>query len=81
LRRASRRGNELIAVAARRAPARRANFICECSDEGCRDPVPLTVLEYDASREVDGNLIARGHARTGETVIRSTGRYEIVDGG
>ncbi len=42
--------------------------------------MPLTVLEYDASRELAGHLIAPGHARTGDTVIRSTDRYEIVDG-
>ena len=62
-----------------RAPARRANFICECFDEDCDEPIPLTAPEYDASRGDDGYLIAPGHSRNGETVIRSTGRYEIVD--
>ena len=35
----------------------------------------------DGSREIHGYLIVPGHARRGETVIRSTGRYEIVEGG
>ena len=61
LRRAYRRGDDLIAVAARREPARRAGFICECSDDDCADRVPVTVLEFDASRELAGNRAQLGN--------------------
>jgi hypothetical protein len=78
MRQAYRRGNDLIAAAARRAPERTADFICECSDDNCRDPVPLTASEFHASREHDGHLIAPRYGHASETVIHATDRYEIL---
>jgi hypothetical protein len=78
MRQAYRRGNDLIAATASRTPQRPADFICECSDDDCREPVPLTAPEYDAARKHDGALIIPGHGQAHETVIHATGRYEIL---
>jgi hypothetical protein len=78
MRQAYRRGNDLIAATASRALERPADFICECSDDDCREPVPLTAPEYDAARRHDGALITPGHGQPGETVIHATDRYEIL---
>jgi hypothetical protein len=39
------------------------DFVCECSLEGCRDYVPLTLAEYRAVRATPTHfLVAPGHA-------------------
>jgi hypothetical protein len=42
-----RAANELIADSAKGID-RTINFICECPDPACLDPVPLTVDEFEA---------------------------------
>ena len=46
MRLAFRRGNDLIARAARAAPDERVGFICECVDESCLRTVPLRPDEF-----------------------------------
>jgi hypothetical protein len=62
---AFRRGNEAIARAAASAGVqeREIDFICECADEECLAPVPLTLHEYRQARESNtASIVAVGHA-------------------
>ena len=73
-----RAGNEHIAAIARRAPGTYTSFICECDDEGCLDPVPLTAEEYDAVRSADGRyVVVPGHER-GDEPVEQVDRYSLV---
>ena len=44
--------------------AERADFVCECSDESCAEPVHLTLDDYERVRsESRWFLVVRGHER------------------
>lgn len=44
--------------------AERADFVCECSDERCAEPVHLTLEEYERVRsESRWFFVVRGHER------------------
>ena len=76
-----RAGNDHIAAIARRAPGTPASFICECDDESCLEPVPLTAAEYDSVRASEGRyLVARGHEQGDNLVERFEG-YALVEPG
>jgi hypothetical protein len=62
---AFRRGNDAIAAAARNVDLYdgRIAFVCECADAKCLARVALTLGEYDAVRERDGDVIMPGHVR------------------
>lgn len=56
-------------------------FVCECSDGTCAEQVHLTIGEYEEVRS-NGRwfAVAPGHVTNGiEHVVRSTGRYVIVE--
>ena len=59
-----RRANDVIARAAGRAGAAgRIDFICECLDEECLAPVPLTLEAYRRARGRGGDPVTvPGHA-------------------
>lgn len=55
-------------------------FICECSDENCRDTVGLTVSQYESARGTSRHFIIKpGHEQPDmERVIKRAG-YTIVE--
>jgi hypothetical protein len=61
---AFRQGNDAVARAAERVGdfGRAVRFICECEDERCCAPVPLTLSEYRRRRAEAEPLVARRHA-------------------
>ena len=56
------------------------DFLCECGDEGCTQPISLTMSEYDAVRADPTHFaIVAGHLVPDiEHVILSTERYAVV---
>ena len=58
------------------------HFVCECSDEGCNEPVELTVPEYEAVRaEPTHFLVAPGHVwePDDEHVVREAESYMVLE--
>ena len=58
------------------------HFVCECSDEGCNEPVELTVPEYEAVRAGPTHfLVAPGHVwePDDERVVREAESYTVLD--
>jgi hypothetical protein len=56
------------------------DFLCECGDESCTEPISLTLAEYEAVR-ADGTqfAVATEHvAPEVERVIASNERYALV---
>ena len=74
-----RAGNEHIAAIARRAPGMPASFICECDDEGCLEPVPLTAEEYDTVRASEGRYVVMPGHEHGDTLVEQSERYALVE--
>ena len=73
--------NERIVEAAERFGATRTNFVCECSDPRCTNPVEASLIQYERVRE-DGNafLLEPGHEdERVEAVVRSSGRHAVVE--
>jgi len=56
------------------------DYLCECDDEGCTDPISLTMAEYEAVRaEPTHFAVVAGHvAPEIERVVASTNRYSVV---
>ena len=61
-------------------PASRVDFICECGDPGCTEPIELTLAEYDAARSDPIQFVVRaGHqAHDVEAVVGGTDRYVVI---
>jgi hypothetical protein len=44
--------------------AERADFVCECADESCAEPIQLTLAEYERVRsDPRWFVVVRGHER------------------
>jgi hypothetical protein len=74
-----RRVNErLEELAADEGPMR---FICECAEIGCREPVTLTVAEYERVRSAPNRFVLRdGHERPDvERVVGRGEGYVVVE--
>ncbi|HEY3069222.1 MAG TPA: hypothetical protein VGJ34_02810 [Gaiellaceae bacterium] len=58
-----------------------SDFLCECGDDDCTQPVRLTLAEYEEVRaEPTHFVIAPGHDVIGvERVIRETDRFAVVE--
>jgi hypothetical protein len=56
------------------------NFICECSNEDCRETVGLTLDEYESSRGTSRHFIIKpGHEQTDiERVVKYKG-FSVVE--
>lgn len=57
-------------------------FVCECSEEGCSEPVQLTLSEYESIRsEPTHFLVAPGHVWQPETEwpVRENETYAVVE--
>jgi hypothetical protein len=57
-------------------------FVCECSDEGCSEPVELTLAEYEAVRAQGTHfLVALGHVwqPEDEHVVRAAATHIVVE--
>ena len=74
-----RAGNERIGAIARRSPGIPVSFICECDDDGCLEPVPLTADQYDALRtSEDRYVVTRGH-EYGDALVEQFDSYAFVE--
>jgi hypothetical protein len=63
-------------------PEQGVEFVCECSDGACYEPVALTLGEYEAVRSQPTHfLIAPGHVWHSETERRLAGndRHWVVE--
>ena len=60
-----------------------AEWVCECADENCAEPVQLSIVEYEAVRaEATHFLVAPGIEHVSprvEHVVRREERYWIVE--
>jgi hypothetical protein len=57
-------------------------FVCECSDEGCSEPIELTLPEYETVRaEPTHFVVALGHVSEpdDEHVVREAEAYVVVE--
>jgi len=57
------------------------DWICECADETCFEPISLTVAEYEAIRAHSARFpVMHGHERPDvETVVEVHERYLVVE--
>lgn len=58
-------------------------FLCECSDDYCRESVPLTIREYEELHEgSDRYVMLRGHLMTeNERVVDERGDLLVTEKG
>jgi hypothetical protein len=58
-----------------------ADWVCECADEECFEPVELTMAEYEAIREHPARFpVLPGHELPDvETVVETHERYLVVE--
>jgi hypothetical protein len=58
-----------------------SDFLCECGDDDCTEPVALTLAEYEEVRTNPTHfVVARGHDVIDvERVIRETDRFAVVE--
>jgi len=56
-------------------------FLCECGDDECVEPVALTLDEYETLRSVASHFVLRpGHEDQGvETVVARDKRFVVVE--
>ena len=56
-------------------------FVCECSDLCCQEPIKVTIAEYERlHKRNDRFLIVKGHtAPTVEKTIDTKGKLELVE--
>jgi hypothetical protein len=56
-------------------------FVCECAQETCDIPLPLSADEYEEVRRVPTHfIVAPGHVVFAvEHVVRQTTRYQVVE--
>ena len=57
-------------------------FVCECSEEGCSEPVELTLAEYESIRsEPTHFLVVPGHVWDPDTerAVRENDTYAVVE--
>jgi hypothetical protein len=59
----------------------RAEFLCECSRDECKDPVSISLQEYEEIRESPTRFfVLAGHEdETVERVVERTDRYVVVE--
>jgi hypothetical protein len=60
----------------------RMDFLCECSEPGCRELVSITLDECDFVRRVPNRLVVRvGHAdeESERVLMEEPGRFQVVE--
>lgn len=62
------------------ATSEATDFLCECGDESCTQPISLSLREYEAVRaEPTHFAVVPGHVMTDiEHIISGNERYEVV---
>ncbi len=73
--------NERIESLGKEADQQHVQFVCECSNGACTEPILLTLSEYEEVRS-DGRwfAIVPGHLTEQiEHVVKTTDRYLIVE--
>jgi len=78
---AFREVNEAIAETAARFEAEEADFVCECADPQCADPVTAELEDYDEVRSEGTHfLLAPGHHEPEvERVVERTEEFDVVE--
>jgi hypothetical protein len=73
--------NESIGMDLPRDPGRSDEYVCECGDAGCREPIHLSLLEYEAVRSRPTHFaIALNHENPEiDRVIAEYERYAVVE--
>jgi hypothetical protein len=78
-----RRANERLygAVSSMVDGDRPVPFLCECPDDSCTAPVPLSLTQYRGVRSDDSRfVIVPGHATIdGEGVVTENERFAVVE--
>jgi len=78
-----RRYNEQIEARHKWVEPSLAEWVCECADENCAEPVELSIQEYEAVREEPTHFLVvpgREHVNPDiEHVVRRDERYWIVE--
>jgi hypothetical protein len=76
-----RRGNLLIARAARGEPDVEVLFICECVSDFCLEPIVMTPRDFHVLTEAPGRfVISDGHEEpTEEEIVGEGPGYAIVE--
>jgi len=56
-------------------------FVCECSDMECMEPVIVSIAEYEKIHKRDDRfLIVKGHkAPKIEKIVKDKGHFEVVE--
>jgi hypothetical protein len=59
----------------------RAEFLCECSHDECKEPVSISIDEYEAVRRASTRFfVLPGHEDTSvESVVSRSERYVVVE--
>ena len=73
--------NERIRDVNEDAPAAsETDYVCECGDPGCTEPVSLTEVEYEEVRAVATHFVVRpGHVVPDvEVVVAHNDRFDVV---
>jgi hypothetical protein len=73
--------NEQIAELERDQPPERETvaFVCECGSAECRDPVHVTLDEFERLSALAGwHLLRSGHQAPGDVVLRYHGQAVVV---
>jgi hypothetical protein len=63
------------------SPPAEAEFLCECGDAACTQPVPMSLAEYEQVR-VEGRhfFVVPGHEKPDiERVVATTERFLVVE--
>ena len=54
-------------------------YLCECDEQDCLETIELTVDEYEeVCDDLTLALVAPGHERADEQVVKRTGRFSVV---
>lgn len=77
-----RRGNHLIARAARRDPDEPVAFMCECSSDGCFEKVTMTPSEFESLAAAPARFVVLdGHEEPdGDEIVGDGPGYTVVEG-
>jgi len=59
----------------------RSEFLCECSQEQCKEPISISIEEYEAVRRVSTRfLVLPGHEdKSVERILERSDRYFVVE--
>ncbi len=73
--------NERVAEAAQRFESDEAEFVCECADPACTQPVSMKLEQYEAIRADPTRFaVARGHEVPDiEKIVEDAGEFLVIE--